>query len=99
MQDNRRHPFCSGEHLARILPGDAEYVLSLASSQGYRCIVLGAWGCGVYRNNPETVADVFMRLPGSAEWANRFSRLVFSILDPSPGQSLIEVFKAAVRGR
>lgn len=84
--------------IPEVLARRAEYVLSLACSQGYQCIVLGAWGCGVFRNNPETVADVFMKLLGSAEWANRFSRVVFSVLDPSPEQSLIEVFKAAVRG-
>ena len=78
-----------------VLETRAEYVLALAASQGYRHIVLGAWGCGVFRNDPGVVADVFMRLLGSSRWQNRFCRVLFSILDPSPEQGLIEVFKAA----
>jgi len=90
------------EHVDRIpgvLAGRAECILALAASRGYRHLVLGAWGCGVFRNNPETVADVFMALLGSARWANRFSRVVFSILDPSPEQGLINVFKTAAARR
>ncbi|HEY5756054.1 MAG TPA: TIGR02452 family protein [Steroidobacter sp.] len=88
------------DRIPGVLAGRAEYVLALASSRGYRRLVLGAWGCGVFRNDPQTVADVFMTLLGSPRWANRFSRVVFSILDPSPDQHLIKVFKAAaVRGR
>lgn len=85
--------------IPEVLARRAEYVLALASSQGYRHLVLGAWGCGVFRNNPETVAEVFMTLLSGASWANRFSRVVFSILDPSPEEGLISVFKAAARAR
>lgn len=88
------------ENVARIpevLASRAEYVLALASSRGYRHLVLGAWGCGVFRNDPETVAGVFMTLLGSPNWANRFSRVVFSILDPSPDQALIGIFRTAAR--
>jgi len=81
------------DRIPEVLARRAEYVLALASSQGYRHIVLGAWGCGVFRNEPETVANVFMGLLGSARWMNRFSRVVFSILDPSPEQSLIHTFR------
>lgn len=41
-----------------------EYVLALAASQGCSHIVLGAWGCGVFRNDPQQVAEAFI---GSAE--------------------------------
>lgn len=82
--------------IPEVLAGRAEYVLVLASSQGYRHLVLGAWGCGVFRNDPETVAGVFMTLLGSPRWATRFSRVVFSILDPSPDQALIGVFRTAL---
>ncbi len=90
------------EHSSRIpdvLAQRAEYVLALACAQGYRHIVLGAWGCGVFRNDPETVAGVFMTLLYGAGWVSRFSRVVFSILDPSPEQGLIATFKAAVSAK
>jgi uncharacterized protein (TIGR02452 family) len=81
--------------LPEVLRRRAEYVLALAASQGYRYIVLGAWGCGVFRNDPRLVAEVFMKLLASADWAGRFSRVVFSIIDPSPKLELIGIFKAA----
>lgn len=80
--------------IPEVLARRAEYVLALAASQGYRNLVLGAWGCGVFRNDPDTVANVFMSLL-RGRWANRFSRVVFSILDPSADQALVNVFKAA----
>lgn len=83
------------DRIPEVFANRAEYVLALAASQGYRHVVLGAWGCGVFRNDPDTVADVFMTLLGSDRWANRFSRVVFSILDPSSEQALVNVFKGA----
>jgi uncharacterized protein (TIGR02452 family) len=73
----------------------AEYVLALAVSQGYRHIVLGAWGCGVFRNDPQLVAETFMELLCIAGWERRFSRMLFSIFDPSPDGKVIEAFRSA----
>lgn len=72
-----------------------EYVLAVAASQGYPRIVLGAWGCGVFRNDPQQVASTFMDVLCSPAWAGRFSRVRFSILDPSPGGQIIGAFTAA----
>ncbi|MGC3972324.1 MAG: TIGR02452 family protein [Pirellulales bacterium] len=37
----------------------SEYVLALAAAHGHRQLVLGAWGCGVFRNDPQIVAEAF----------------------------------------
>jgi len=37
-------------------------VLRVMAAQGHRTAVLGAWGCGVFRNDPREVATAF------AEW-------------------------------
>ena len=34
-------------------------VLAVARDQGHRALVLGAWGCGVFRNDPAQVAAAF----------------------------------------
>lgn len=36
-------------------------MLHIAASCGYHRLVLGAWGCGAFGNDPEQVADVFRR--------------------------------------
>ncbi|MFF9817255.1 TIGR02452 family protein [Streptomyces sp. NPDC014006] len=60
----------------------AERVLETAAAHGYRRLVLGAWGCGVFRNDPAQVAESFRSLlaPGG-RFAHRFEHVVFGVLD------------------
>lgn len=76
-----------------LIPGAfrerTEFVLALAASQGYKHLVLGAWGCGVFRNDPDLVATTFMNHLRNG-WANRFERILFSVLDRSTTQETFE---------
>ncbi len=72
----------------------AEYVLALAYENDCNSIVLGAWGCGVFRNDPEMVARVFAEIIcGSGSWNRRFTRIVFAVLDRSETQQTFESFR------
>ncbi|MFF5447906.1 TIGR02452 family protein [Streptomyces sp. NPDC012888] len=60
----------------------AERVLEVAALHRYPQLVLGAWGCGVFQNDPAQVAEAFRGLltrPG--RFAGTFERVVFGILD------------------
>ena len=81
--------------LRETLRRRAHRVLSLAASQGHESLVLGAWGCGVFRNDPEMVAGVFADLL-RGEWAGRFRCVVFSVLDDSPGQAKLHAFQRSL---
>lgn len=74
----------------------AEYVLALAAHQGYGTPILGAWGCGVFRNDPAKVAEAFAGHlgRGGIGWG-RFQRVVFSVLDTSPAQETFGAFHRA----
>jgi uncharacterized protein (TIGR02452 family) len=74
----------------------SEYVLALAASQGYRYLVLGAWGCGVFRNDPRVVAGAFADHLQRGAWSGRFERVVFSVLDTSPSREIVDAFRAAI---
>jgi uncharacterized protein (TIGR02452 family) len=75
-----------------------EYVLAVAAYSGCSRIVLGAWGCGVFRNDPTVVAAAFAgHLMG--KWAGRFERVVFSVLDSSATQGTYEAFRTAFRSK
>jgi uncharacterized protein (TIGR02452 family) len=63
----------------------AEHVLRVARAHGHHELVLGAWGCGVFRNDPEMVAAVFGEHLESAAFAGAFRRVVFAVFDRSPG--------------
>ncbi len=57
-----------------------EKILSVAIIKGYSHLVLGAWGCGVFRNNPEDVARYFKyHLLENQSFKNRFEHIVFAI--------------------
>ena len=78
--------------LRQTLYRRAGRVLALAASEGHESLVLGAWGCGVFRNDPEMVAGVFAELL-KGEWNGRFRRVVFSVLDTSRGQATFHAFQ------
>lgn len=82
-------------HLPEVLRRRSEYVLALAASQGYKQLVLGAWGCGVFRNDPAVVAAAFSGHLRHGAWTGRFERVVFSVLDTSPSADMFTAFQHA----
>ncbi|WP_328564062.1 TIGR02452 family protein [Streptomyces coelicoflavus] len=74
----------------------AERVLETAAAHGYRRLVLGAWGCGVFRNDPAQVAGAFRALLGpGGRFAGAFERVAFGILDRTPGGTVRQAFDRA----
>jgi len=70
-----------------------------ARAPGRRELVLGAWGCGVFRNDPDTVATAFHRLPAAGgPFEGRFARAVFAVLDRAPQAPSRASFQAAFAG-
>ncbi|WP_432173997.1 TIGR02452 family protein [Streptomyces sp. Tue6028] len=85
---------------AADLPGAlavrAERVLETAAAHGYRRLVLGAWGCGVFRNDPAQVADAFHTLlGGDGRFAGAFTHVVFGVLDRTRGSVTLSAFERA----
>ena len=71
-----------------------ERVLWVARQQGHRSLILGAWGCGVFGNEPDVVARLFAeQLLGSGRFAGQFARLVFAVYDRSEGQAVLAAFR------
>jgi uncharacterized protein (TIGR02452 family) len=59
-----------------------EQVLSVAVVFEQTALVLGAWGCGVFRNDPATVAGLFGKfLLDDGPFAGAFERVEFAVLD------------------
>ena len=74
------------------LEARAARVLAVAADRGHRCLVLGAWGCGVFRNDPRHVAGAFDRWL-SGPFAGAFDRVVFAVYDRRPGQPDLRAFE------
>ncbi len=74
----------------------AERVLEVAVDRGYRRLVLGAWGCGVFRNDPATVAAVFRDLlMDGGRFARHFDEVEFAVLDRTRDRTVLGAFRAA----
>lgn len=92
----------AGQHLARDPDGRAaisealqrrtDLVLRVFAENGERALVLGAWGCGVFRNDPAEVARTFVRCLEHPDLAGAFDRVVFAVLDRSRSKHVITAF-------
>ncbi|HYV12272.1 MAG TPA: TIGR02452 family protein [Pyrinomonadaceae bacterium] len=76
----------------------AGLVLGVAAGNGHRTVLLGAWGCGVFRNDPALVADAFGKWLESDKFAGAFDRAVFAIYDRSKDQATLSAFKQRFTG-
>lgn len=72
-----------------VLQRRATRVLQVAAAHGHRTLVLGAWGCGVFRNDPATVAHAFAV---ALKAVNRFDHVVFAIYDRVSGTPVYSAF-------
>jgi uncharacterized protein (TIGR02452 family) len=69
----------------------ATKLLGLAAHHGCDALVLGAWGCGAFRNDPVMVAEMFKKL-FQGEFKARFPKVLFSVLDTRHGQMIYTAF-------
>jgi uncharacterized protein (TIGR02452 family) len=67
-------------------------VLSIAQAYGYSALVLGAWGCGAFANDPYRTAKDF-RQALENEFNGAFSDVVFAITDWSPERKFLGPFR------
>ena len=56
-------------------------ILRIAGHHDHDALVLGAFGCGAFRNPPTHVAELFAEVFEEDEFAGRFWLIVFAILD------------------
>ncbi len=89
----RREPGAGAEIESR-LRRRCGFVLSVARDQHHRTLLLGAWGCGVFRNQPAMVADAFGTWLEDAAFGGAFDRVVFAVLDRTRKGDTFDAFWA-----
>jgi len=70
-------------------------MLAMAAVNGYKKLVLGAWGCGAFGNDPYKVAGFFKELFLEEQFALLFSEVEFAILGGGPNY---DAFQAVFEG-
>ena len=71
-------------------------VLSAGVTHGHDAMVLGAWGCGAFGNDPTEIAELF-RQALDANFRGTFRRVAFAVLDWSPDQRTIGPYQESFR--
>ena len=67
-------------------------VLGVARANNHRTLLLGAWGCGVFGNNPRMVANIFHQWLTGNIFQGAFDRVVFAVYDRSKQQKVYQAF-------
>jgi uncharacterized protein (TIGR02452 family) len=89
-----------GDEIRQVMQERVERVLAVAALHGHEALVLGAWGCGVFRNDPEQIAELFQSAL-AGRFRGAFTQVVFAVLDSSDDERSLgpfeRVFGAAAR--
>jgi uncharacterized protein (TIGR02452 family) len=65
--------------------------LWLANNHGHKTLILGAWGCGVFQNDANSIANIFADLL-KGEFAKCFERVIMAIYDTTPTRKVYQAF-------
>ncbi|KEF52659.1 uncharacterized protein A1O9_11076 [Exophiala aquamarina CBS 119918] len=74
-----------------LLPEDGctfTVMLRVLGRQNRTHLVLGALGCGAFRNPPKVIARTFKDILAEEEWRGYFDRIIFAIIDRPGGPTL-----------
>lgn len=69
----------------------ARKLLWIANRENHQTLILGAWGCGVFQNDPTEIAAMFKDLL-AGEFENCFRRVIMAIYDRTPQKTVYNAF-------
>lgn len=85
---NEKNP--NQDLLQEIIPKRIENILKVACLNGHKTIVLGAWGCGAFKNDPVFIASSFKKVVNEMKC---FKHICYAVYDTKNEQPMYNVFK------
>lgn len=76
--------------IEKVMHTRIDKLLALAALNEHKALVLGAWGCGVFQNDPKMIASLFSELLKN-KYKGVFERIVFAIY--AKNKKFIEAFR------
>ena len=70
----------------------ARKILSIAIENDNKNIVLGAWGCGVFRNSVYDIAEIFRILLFEEKYISLFDNVIFAAFSEKNNRLFSEAF-------
>ncbi len=80
-----RNPRLEGGRIAHdlvpIVKNKIRTILRIGLKNGHDAIVLGAFGCGAFKNPPQHMAELFKEVLSEDEFRDKYRKVVFAILE------------------
>lgn len=77
-----------------VMMNRTDKILGLFYTHGVNNLILGAWGCGVFRNDPKDVAHYFAHfLKDGGKYSQCFDNIIFAVYDSGKKQENISAFE------
>lgn len=83
--------------IATAMTERVRMVLAVAACHRCEALVLGAWGCGIFRNDPRQIAAIFAESLADPLFSNRFRHIEFAVYDPTAECTFLTPFTEAFR--
>lgn len=93
----RAREFINGGELEKLLTKRIRRIFEVAALEGAEVLILGAWGCGAFRNPPELVASAFRRAVN--EYGSYFEAIEFAVFHMDHEADNYRAFQQAFRDR
>lgn len=87
----QQHQFDAGR-VERVMADRVAKVLALAAVHGHDTLVLGAWGCGVFGNDPAMVARLLAEALADPI-GHCFAHVTFAVFDRTANQEVLTPFQ------
>ena len=85
----------SEKEVTDVLRKRIHFVIQNMLSYGpYKSVILGAFGCGVFKNSPELVAMLFYKELDNIECRKHFGRVIFAIVGDGHADTFSQVLAA-----
>lgn len=81
------------EHCYQVMEQRMRKILAVFEQMGNTHIILGAFGCGVFRNDPVRIANLWKKLLIDEQWRNHFDEILFAVYDHSTTRKTILAFE------
>lgn len=70
-------------------------MIAVALFNEVEVLILGAWGCGVFKNDPELIACLFRDILNEKDFKNQFLKVIFPVInDHNSVANNYEIFKS-----
>lgn len=90
---NEKH---NNKKAEEVMKNRIRKLLSVFAYEGNTTIILGAFGCGVFKNNPSTVAQNFNDILRNERLGEKFKHITFAIYDRSRNKQVSTTFSKII---